>query len=67
MPIHALDKMGELRKNRMQVNERIVEQYEYRMGDYTGSSCVVLNPRVWNGNSVSKGPVLEDKVFSIPV
>lgn len=41
MPIHALDKMGELRKNRMQVNERIVEQYEYRMGDYTGSSCVV--------------------------
>lgn len=31
------------RKNRIQVNERIVEQYEYRMGDYTESSCAVLN------------------------
>lgn len=27
----------------MRVNERIVEQYEYRMGDYTESSCAVLN------------------------
>lgn len=37
------------------------------MGDYTESSCVVLNLGYGMETQVSKEPVLEDKVFSIPV
>lgn len=52
----------------MQVNVKIVEQYEQRMGDYRErESCVVLNLGYGMQTQCPEEPVLEDKVFIIPV
>lgn len=67
--------MGELRKN---ITQGGVEE-KYNTGQWENCGIWIedgrlhreqlccVEPLVWNGNSVSEEPVLEDKIFSVPV